>query len=76
MKEKDKKESMLIDWLLAALYLLVVLILATSIYLRSDFLIEYGFPGILIVSVSGIFLNYLNKIIHTHPGDGEKKDRD
>ena len=76
MKEKNKKDSMLIDWLLVALYFAVVLVLVASIYLRSDFLIEYGFPGILIVSVSTIFLNYLNKIIHTRPTDGEKKDRD
>lgn len=74
MKEKEKEESMVIDWLLAALYFIVVLGLVISVYLRNDFLIEFGIPGILIAAVSIIFLNYLNKIIHTHPKDKEKKD--
>lgn len=74
-REKNKKESMLIDWLLVALYFVVVLVLAVSIYLRKDFLIEFAIPGILIVAVSAIFFNYLNKIIHTHPEEEEKKNR-
>lgn len=76
MKDKNKRESMMVDWLLVALYFIVVLILMASIYFRSDFLIQYGFPGILILAVSAIFLNYLNKVIHTHPEDEKKKDRD
>ena len=67
MKDKNKRESMLIDWLLVALYFAVVLILVVSLWLRSDFLIEYGLPGILIISVSAIFLNYLHRIVRTRP---------
>lgn len=76
MKEKKKQESMLIDWLLVALYFVVVLGLTVSVYIHNDFLIEFGIPGILIAAVSIIFLNYLNKLIHTNPKEQEKKAED
>jgi len=76
IKVKNHNESMWIDWLLVILYFAIVIILAVSIYLRSDFLIEYGLPGALIISVSAIFFNYLHKIVHMRPDHEGKKDNE
>ncbi|WP_182436794.1 hypothetical protein [Clostridium sp. OF09-36] len=45
MKDKNKRDSMVIDWLLVILYFVIVLILTVSIYVRSNFMIEFGIPG-------------------------------
>ena len=55
MKEKNKKDSMLIDWLLVALYFAVVLVLVASIYLRSDFLIPRNFDCVCIGHIFELF---------------------
>lgn len=76
MKDKNKRDSMVIDWLLVILYFVIVLISTVSIYVRSNFMIEFGIPGALVIIVSAVFINYIIKIIHTNPQEQEEKDRD
>lgn len=54
---------MKVDALLVVLFFVSVAVLAESIYMRSDFMIEYGIPGVLILVVLVVFLNYVFKII-------------
>ena len=69
--ESKGKESMLIDWLLVLLYFAVVGGLCLALKARSDFLMQYGIPGILILTVSCIFGVYLKSLFGIN---GERKD--
>jgi len=63
---KDKRkanDSIVVDYMIALLYVLIVaLLFATLVYL-IDFMVAYVLPYGVIIAVTLIFVNYLTKIL-------------
>ena len=62
-KEKKRNDSIKVDYMIVALYFIIVAGLFITLVFRIDFLVAYVLPYGVIAAVSVIFLDYLRKIL-------------
>ena len=63
---KDKRkanDSIVVDYMIALLYVLIVALLFATLVYRIDFKVAYVLPYGVIIAVTLIFVNYLTKIL-------------
>lgn len=63
---KDKRkanDSIVADYMIALLYVLIVALLFATLVYRIDFMVAYVLPYGVIIAVTLIFVNYLTKIL-------------
>lgn len=63
---KDKRkpnDSIVIDYMIALLYVVIVALLFVTLVYRIDFMVAYVLPYGVIIAVTLIFINYLTKIL-------------
>lgn len=63
--EKKRNDSIVVDYLIVLLYIVIVAILFWTLLCRVDFMVAYVLPYGTIIAVSAIFINYLQKILGT-----------
>lgn len=62
---KKPNDSIMIDYMIVLLYVAIVALLAWSLVGRVDWMVAYVIPYGTIAAVTGIFINYLTKILST-----------